>query len=280
MKARKLIPYALLGASFGSVGCILDLGEADPEDGVPPRVQEAFDRNCAVSGCHDSTASGGLNLLREESASIIDGETPNSEIPLVALGDVQGSYLALKLLASAPDSDGIVGDPMPRGGGGDPADIAIILGWIAGANLPSGVAGELTFDDAIWPIMEASCTCHNSEGGQAGLSLMEDNAFDNTVGVLHESAMTADQDGDGEQEPEPMSYFEPQAVTHSYIWYKLTGTQKSIVGGGGGQMPPGTSSALKGGDLATIRSWIIEGACESDPDCACEGEATDPPHCP
>lgn len=113
-----------------------DDGMAGP--GIPAEVQRAFDDTCAIAGCHDSgSRQGGLDLTATAAPSIIGGMSMRSDLPLVELGNVQGSFLALKLLPDPPD-----GLRMPIGGDVDGVDNAIILGWIAGATLPGGEGGE------------------------------------------------------------------------------------------------------------------------------------------
>jgi len=109
--------------------------------GIPTEVQRAFDESCAISSCHDSAArQGGLDLSATAAPGIIGGQSSQSDLPLVELGNVQGSYLAVKMLPNPP-----AGSQMPIGvppGVDNPTNIAIILGWIAGAPLPGGGGGE------------------------------------------------------------------------------------------------------------------------------------------
>jgi hypothetical protein len=111
------------------------------EAGVPTEVQRAFNESCAITACHDSTnRQAGLDLSSTGSPNIIGGMSSQSTLPLVELGNVQGSYLALKLLPNPPS-----GTPMPPvdlPDTDDPTNVAIILGWIAGAQLPGGGGSE------------------------------------------------------------------------------------------------------------------------------------------
>jgi len=110
--------------------------------GIPEEVQRAFNDGCVLAGCHDAARAGGLELTAGAAAGIIGGESQQSSLPLVELGNVQGSYLAIKLL---PMSELRQADRMPLGRDfNDPkvaTDNAIILGWIAGAELPGGDEG-------------------------------------------------------------------------------------------------------------------------------------------
>ena len=120
------------------------------EECVPTAVQAAFDRSCARGGCHDAAgASAGLVLSAPSSADVLQRTASQKPMPLVTIGDVQGSYLAQKLL---PDpTTPIVGSPMPVGFDVDDPmqvqDVAVILGWIGGAALPGcEVDGSTTGD--------------------------------------------------------------------------------------------------------------------------------------
>lgn len=120
-------------------------GDSGSEATVPTEVQRAFNESCAIPGCHDSASrQGGLDLSAAGSAGIIGGQSSQSTLPLVELGNVPGSYLALKMLPNPPS-----GVQMPVGqppGVDNPTNVAIILGWIAGASLPGGGEGGSTTD--------------------------------------------------------------------------------------------------------------------------------------
>lgn len=130
---------AIGGTTCGGVERIGDDDTGTGTDGgsdatVPQWVQAAFDRSCAVAGCH---GSGGLppSLALGESDAIIGGLASNGEMPLVELGNLDGSYLALKLLPAAlhPDGAEVSGSQMPPAPTDDSdQDVATILGWIAG----------------------------------------------------------------------------------------------------------------------------------------------------
>lgn len=142
----------LLGLLLGPTAC----NELEPIDdggpaggGIPAEVQRVFDERCSIPGCHDATRAGGLELTRDAAPDIIGGASVQSSLPLVELGNVQGSYLAAKLL---PNSDALQNSRMPLGASLDDASVlldnAIILGWIAGAELPGGGGGDgVTTDD-------------------------------------------------------------------------------------------------------------------------------------
>ncbi|RMG99261.1 MAG: hypothetical protein D6705_03695 [Deltaproteobacteria bacterium] len=135
-------------------GCPNDLEPIGGDTGgaeIPAPVQDVFDRRCAFAGCHGmGTAQGGLSLDAAASGSIVGGPS-SAGIPMVTIGDICDSYLAIKLLPPENNRCGVQpsGDPMPPGPRDDPAlqvDLALVLGWIAGADL--GAGGGTTSDTA------------------------------------------------------------------------------------------------------------------------------------
>jgi hypothetical protein len=136
---------SLVPLAIASVGCeqVTRLeGEAGPC--IPTAVQAAFDRNCAQGGCHDANGAGaGLSLTASASAGVLSATSTQTSMPLVVIGDVDGSYLAHKLVPDPPMP--IVGVRMPVGydpGNAEHAqDVATILAWIAGVELSGCAAG-------------------------------------------------------------------------------------------------------------------------------------------
>ncbi|TPV96439.1 MAG: hypothetical protein B7733_04730 [Myxococcales bacterium FL481] len=102
---------------------------------VPVWVQTAFDRSCATPGCHVPGGSA-VSLAPGDSAAAIGGSATQSDLPLIELGNVEGSYLALKMLPEELLPAGVsrAGSQMPiaTSSEGD-EDVDIILGWIASA---------------------------------------------------------------------------------------------------------------------------------------------------
>lgn len=154
MKTRRIGPHGPAGLTF-AIG-VLALGGCeqvkrvdDPNDGgaIPTAVQEAFDRQCNLAGCHDSAGNQqGLVLEASASASIIGRMAQQSPLPLVELGNVPGSYLAIKILPDSALMELDITRTMLRMPNVPitpeiQEDVAIILGWIAGAELPGGAEG-------------------------------------------------------------------------------------------------------------------------------------------
>jgi len=144
---RLTSPLLLCAAAvIGVSGCdqvdkVIESGDAAGA-AVPTEVQRVFDDRCGTGGCHDATAAGGLVLTAPNSNSIIGGSSTGSPLPMVALGDISGSYLALKILEAVPAGATIQGARMPIGGNFDDpelaVDLALVLGWVGGASLPGG----------------------------------------------------------------------------------------------------------------------------------------------
>lgn len=133
---------------LGLAGCAEQfeiIGDPADDQAIPLAVQDAFDRTCASGGCHDAaTAAGDLSLTADDAPAIIDGPSVQSELPLVDLGSIEGSYLALKMLPeeNLPPDTSRVGTLMPPSPTDqDLEDMALILGWIAGAELPTDEGG-------------------------------------------------------------------------------------------------------------------------------------------
>lgn len=243
-------------------GCGLEAIDdgGDGGDQVPAEVQAAFDQSCALAGCHGGGVSPDLSA--GGSAQILSTNSSTGE-PLVVLGDVDGSYLAQKILAGP----GIQGGVMPPGGASNPttaANTALIVGWIAGVEFGGGgstdsgtdtdtgpdpmcfvdgVPAAPTFDTDVWPILEGRCALSGCHLALAPMMPDSAGAYANLVGVQSPAAMIPQVD--------------PGSPDGSYLWHKVSGTQ-SLAGGGGGTMPSG--GALCVGEFQTIYSWILAGA--------------------
>lgn len=150
--AKGAVPLTV-AALMGAAGCTqverIDEVGAGGDRVIPTAVQQIFDANCSLAGCHDSASqAGSLVLASPQSRGIIGGQSQQSMLPLVEIGNVGGSYLAAKIVEepAAP----IQGDPMPPAGPLEPLDGAVLLGWIAGAELPGGGGGDdAELDDGV-----------------------------------------------------------------------------------------------------------------------------------
>lgn len=248
-------------------GCGLEeITDEGGEDQIPAAVQAAFDESCATAGCH-ANGSALVNLGPGASAAILTTMASTGE-PFVTFGDLDASYLARKILGRD-----ITGGPMPLNeqSPNDAVNVAIILGWIAGAqfNDSDGDTGDGTttdgdtttggeepicyadkpvptlpsFEADVWPTLEARCTagCHTN---MTTVPHMPDaaGAFANMVGVPSSAGM---------------DYVSADVPDDSYVWHKLAATH-AIVGGTGSPMPlVGEMCTV---EMQTIYAWILAGA--------------------
>lgn len=136
MKRSPAAPSCVLVVSaLGVFGCtqLEALPDEGGNQGVPRVVQDIFDTKCAGGLCHTQGGNeGGLSLDTD-----FVGNASTQGIPVVDIGNVANSYLAIKILPEAPvgATVSLVGSPMPPPGETPLTDTeqAIIIGWIAGA---------------------------------------------------------------------------------------------------------------------------------------------------
>lgn len=136
-----------VGLAVAATACADDPEPAPVE--IPAAVQRAFDASCVADGCHDAASRAeGLSLEAVDSARIVGGPSRQSELPLVRVGDLGGSYLAIKLLPDAQLPAGAVRfeDRMPQDGlePDDVDHVNTILAWVAGYGPSGSESGETT----------------------------------------------------------------------------------------------------------------------------------------
>jgi hypothetical protein len=107
-----------------------------------------------------------------------------------------------------------------------------------------GIPDIPSFADHVWPIFDASCSCHKDANGAGQLRMKVDDAYINLVEVP------------AEQLP-MMMLVQPGAPEQSYLWQKLNDTQQDV-GGEGKRMP--SSGLLEEAELDLIELWIVAGA--------------------
>jgi hypothetical protein len=153
------------------VGCpaVEPIDDDSGNGGIPTEIQRIFDESCgtAEGTCH---ASGNpiLALDAGSSAAILNASSGQAPLPLVELGNVSGSYLAIKVL---PDHPQRVNSLMPPPGTAyelSDEDRATLVGWIGGAPLPGGgtdamqdtddtTGDDTTGEDTEQEIVQQSC---------------------------------------------------------------------------------------------------------------------------
>ncbi|MFV8749072.1 hypothetical protein ACNOYE_00820 [Nannocystaceae bacterium ST9] len=266
---RFIFPFTAL-ALLPTLGCGLEeIKGGNTQDQIPAEVQRALDETCATNSTCHANGSALLNLGPGASAALLDTMASTGD-PFVVFGDLEASYLARKILGT-----NISGGPMPLSNQSpnDEVNLAIILGWIAGAEFSDGgsdTSGDTTdtggdtttdtgvdpicfadkpvpalpsFEADVWPTLEGRCTanCHEA---MSLVPHMPDSAtaFTNMVGVAGSTGM---------------NYVSADAPEDSYLWHKLAGTHAQV-GGTGGPMPLiGETCAV---ELQTIYAWILAGA--------------------
>lgn len=179
--------------------------------------------------CSPVSGSGDVDPAGTDTPSGHDGGDPGA-------GDGAGGD------DGSEDTDGGSGEDTAAEdtGADDPAD----SGAADSGDPDTGSAPPaLSHAQVVQPIWDRACVhCHDS-GGDAGLSLVAENAYADLVGVPSTQA--------------DLPLVSPGDPEGSYLWHKLAGTQ-DLVGGGGSLMPEGMD--LTSDELATIQRWIREGA--------------------
>ncbi|MCB9565847.1 MAG: hypothetical protein H6710_01245 [Myxococcales bacterium] len=262
--STSLAPRPLI--ALAALALVAGCGDLEPLDTtggggsstVPPDVRAAFAGSCATAGCHDAaTHAGNLSLADADLDSLV-GAPSSAGIPMVTIGDIAESYIAIKMLPDDVRSSlGVerAGARMPTTGDFTNPNNQLILAWIAGAEFPSdtgdttsGGDGMVTFADDIWPLFEMRCiACHGAAPSDAlngNLSFTMADAYDKLVGAASIDVPS-------------MNQIEPNDPANSYTLHKLKNTQ-ATVGGAGMQMPIG--AALDDADIQMVEDWINAGA--------------------
>jgi hypothetical protein len=259
---HRLLRAVVLGVPFAlatSTGCGVEILDDQNGGQVPFAVEAAFERSCLGAGCHSSAQpAAGLSLEGAALQALVGASSSQRpELPLVAIGDVAGSYLAIKVLsddglASYGVSRAAGTSRMPLSGLSEQAleDVALILGWIAGAELPTpsddgGAPTGESFDADIFPILQMRCGCHQLSGGAGGLEYDNATAYDSLV---DQPASIAG-----------LTYVVPSDPDASYLLAKVEGTHL-MMGGDGDLMPPAPLAPLSVEDADLLRTWISLGA--------------------
>ncbi len=231
---------------------------------VPPAVTEALERSCAQGGCHDAAgAAAGLSLTPSAAASLLDATSSQTALPLVTIGSIDDSYLAHKIMPDPPRPIG--GARMPIGA--DPndaqtaADVATIVGWIAGADLPGcemagtdegGDAGTGDGTDPP-PLVDRQLPCEVDELLQQYCrSCHADPPIGAPMALLDHADLSADGSGG-------------QLVAQRAL-ARMQDTNAP--------MPPGPASAPSADAVAAFAAWVDAGAPPES--CATAEPTTDP----
>ncbi len=104
----------------------------------------------------------------------------------------------------------------------------------------------------VYAVIEANCSCHHSEAGEAGLSMPDmDTAYTNLVGIASQELPT-------------MSRVSGSDPDNSYLIHKISGTHQEGIEGSGARMPFGCvgGGCLSEETINNIREWVSNGATE------------------
>lgn len=139
----------LLAGLLGVAATACAPDEPGPPAEIPEAVQRAFEGSCVAEGCHDaSSRAAGLSLEAADSPGIVGGASSQSPLPLVTVGALDRSYMAVKLLPDAqlPAGTERFEDRMPADGieDDDVEHVNTILAWIAGYGPAGSDSGEPT----------------------------------------------------------------------------------------------------------------------------------------
>ncbi|MCA9720404.1 MAG: hypothetical protein H6713_28505 [Myxococcales bacterium] len=264
----------------GACGSIEPVGDETDSDGaaaVPDQVRAAFEESCGKAGCHaGGSPAGGLDLTGS-SIGALEGAPSSGPMPQITRGNIAESYLALKMLSDASikalQDGGALASDFTYSGGRMPADgdfenlnNTIILGWIAGGELPAGMggtdgtdtdattgtdttglpdptAGDITFAEFVYePIFVMYCNGCHVNGMQGGLAM----------GADADSALAAIIDMPSSYGP---SYVVPGDPAASFLLTKMKNTQEM---GQGVVMP--LSGMLSAEEIQRVEDWIAGGA--------------------
>lgn len=125
---------AVVLVALALCGCEIVTKLAVQDEGLPCEVQRVFEESCALSACHDGTFPP--DLRPGAAAGSVDS-TSVAGIPYVDIGNLAGSYMAVKIMEEPPEGAparaGVL-MPSPPGMITD-ADRALLVGWMSGADL-------------------------------------------------------------------------------------------------------------------------------------------------
>ena len=271
---KDLLAGAVVAMCTMLAGCGVEFLDDDSQTGdaaIPSAVQGAFNRSCAYGGCHASASlAGGLALDQGSSPAILSARSSTGE-RMVVLGDVNASYLALKMMApDLPAGVTISGGPMPPSQNQQVRnDIATILAWIDGTDSTATTTDTATTDTTA----DGSCITSAKTAGDASISYAQDvepiflarcsgavchadggvlpPMLDKGLGYSSLVGQPVKTGADG-------NYISAGDAELSYAWRKITNSHLEVRGGSGAVMPVG--KALCGDELTTVYRWIVSGA--------------------
>ncbi len=254
----------VFGASFVLAACNqverIDEGD-DGSSAVPAAVQLRLTQSCALPACHagsvqpDLSAAGGGAWVTQSGAGG----------PYVTFGDVQNSYIVEKMLPSPS-----VGSQMPLPPGEITAeDLALIVGWVAGVELPDGevaddessggLGGEVSYSADVRPIFASrGCFACHHDNAAVGVDIAD--PFSAPNGMVGSVNTWAEAYPDGGT---PMLNVDPGDPDESFLIDKMVVPYVTDPEIGGAAMPLNLEP-LTEQELADLRAWIDAGANDDE----------------
>ncbi|MGH1347214.1 MAG: hypothetical protein ACRBN8_36975 [Nannocystales bacterium] len=257
-------PHLVLGALLAIGGCNqvkkIDEGtDSGSDSAVPAAVQQRLTESCALSGCHSGAVAPDLSVASAGAWVTQSGAGG----PFVSFGDVENSYLVEKMFPSPS-----AGSQMPLAPGVLAADdLALIVGWVAGVELPEGGSGEesgtgggeVSYSADVRPIFAShGClACHHDDSAVDVDIVDPFSAPNGLVGSINTWA---------EAYPEgntPELNVEPGDADASFLIDKLVDPYVTDPAIGGGPMPLNLER-LTDQEITDLRAWIDAGANNDD----------------
>jgi hypothetical protein len=126
--AWPVLVLALLAATFCKSSSTTPSDTPKDDPSFSGDIQAIFSQSCAVSSCHNSSASGGLTLTNGQAYANLVNVASTGEPTKVRVipNDAPNSYLVIKL-----EGRQTVGVKMPAGGSLSSTQIQNIKNWIA-----------------------------------------------------------------------------------------------------------------------------------------------------
>lgn len=255
-------PVLVLGTLLVLTGCeqvtkIDEDGDSGSGSAVPGAVQERLTESCALPNCHSGTVPPDLSAVGGGAWVTQSGAGG----PFVTFGDVENSYIVEKMF---PSPSG--GSQMPLSPGVLAAeDLALIVGWVAGVELPdSGSAGGsdsdtegggISYSADVRPIFAShGClACHHDDSA-VDVDIVD--PFSDPNGLVGSLNTWAEAYPEGNT---PMLNVEPGDADASFLIDKLEDPYVIDPAIGGGPMPLNLER-LTDQEIADLRAWIDAGA--------------------
>ncbi len=226
---------------------------------VPAAVQERLTESCALPTCHSGSIAPDLSAASAGAWVTQSG----SGGPFVSFGDVENSYLVEKMFPSPS-----AGSQMPLDPGVLAAeDLALIVGWVAGVELPDGGSadesgtdgGDISYSADVRPIFAShGClACHHDDSA-VDVDLVD--PFSEPNGLVGSLNTWAEAYPEGNT---PELNVEPGDADASFLIDKLVDPYVTDPAIGGGPMPLNLER-LTEQEIADLRAWIDAGANNDD----------------